>query len=304
MRPLSLIRWRLSDTEWVVMEGELDAATTRMAAEDLEEALGAAGHVVIDARGLTFVDLGGLRLLSGVLARAREAGADVSLIPCRLLRRLATLSGLTAVLAAEVTVEAALAAPRARGRGARGAAARREHAGRARDLEHAYQELSADNADLREAGADLREENAYLASVLAGGRGGLVVLDRRLAVRAWSRVAEERWGPGAQEAIGRSFLRLGTGLPVRALHEHVARLAAAGAGGERIVTQAVERGGRTVRVEIAVSAVAAASGVPGVMLVIDETDDLPPAPAPEPLRRSSLEWRWPAPRRAEGPGPA
>jgi anti-sigma B factor antagonist len=65
----------------VVLTGELDIATT----PELEEALariekGAPKQIVLDLRGLEFLDSTGLRALVGADARAREADRRLSIV--------------------------------------------------------------------------------------------------------------------------------------------------------------------------------------------------------------------------------
>lgn len=72
------------DRERVVVElrGELDMAAIPQFREQCDELLGAGfRHVVLDLRGLAFVDSTGLNLLIELYAGARRDGWELSLIP-------------------------------------------------------------------------------------------------------------------------------------------------------------------------------------------------------------------------------
>ena len=66
----------------VIPVGELDLATVDQVADQVHE-LREAGfvHVVLDLRGLEFMDSTGLRLVLGLDREAREAGHELTLIP-------------------------------------------------------------------------------------------------------------------------------------------------------------------------------------------------------------------------------
>ena len=69
----------------LVPDGELDLCTAR----DLEAVLATqSGHVVVDLRKLTFIDLTGLRVLLDADARSREDGMKLRFIPGPMVRRL------------------------------------------------------------------------------------------------------------------------------------------------------------------------------------------------------------------------
>ena len=81
MKPFSITVERNGAEARVRLEGELDIATTPGAEAELKrlEQDGAAA-IVLDLRGLTFMDSTGLRLLVSADARAREAGRRLTII--------------------------------------------------------------------------------------------------------------------------------------------------------------------------------------------------------------------------------
>ncbi|GAA3017269.1 STAS domain-containing protein [Streptosporangium longisporum] len=68
--------------------GELDATNTRAAARTLTEARTAGDTLVVDVSRLTFVDLGGLRMLTGL---CRDGEARLTGVPARIDRLLRLL---------------------------------------------------------------------------------------------------------------------------------------------------------------------------------------------------------------------
>ena len=75
MKPFAISVDRAQESVRVVLEGELDIATTPGAEAELKRVEGdGADVIVLDLRGLTFMDSTGLRLLVAADARAREAG--------------------------------------------------------------------------------------------------------------------------------------------------------------------------------------------------------------------------------------
>ena len=96
--PVAITRSDLSGLTWVALEGELDLGGVGLVGDDLHRICERCAHVVIDARGLRFVDLAGLRLLVDVGRRQRERGARISLVPGPLVTRLARLADMTSVL--------------------------------------------------------------------------------------------------------------------------------------------------------------------------------------------------------------
>ena len=96
--PIAVTRSDLSGLTWITLEGDLDLAGVGLVGVDLHRICDATRHVVIDTRGLQFIDLAGLRLLAALGRRQRERGARLSIVPCPLVTRLARLTGMQPVL--------------------------------------------------------------------------------------------------------------------------------------------------------------------------------------------------------------
>lgn len=66
---------------WLALHGELDLFATRPVRQRVDEFVGAGFHeVVLDLRGLTFIDSTGMRLLLGFNLQARRDGWTLGLI--------------------------------------------------------------------------------------------------------------------------------------------------------------------------------------------------------------------------------
>ena len=83
MAPLSFDTTLSDGVAVVALDGELDLAGAAMLEPEIERlaAAGQAGTVVLDLRGLEFLDSSGLRLVVLADARAREAGRRFALVP-------------------------------------------------------------------------------------------------------------------------------------------------------------------------------------------------------------------------------
>ena len=140
------------------------------------------------------------------------------------------------------------------------------------ELQSMNAELVSTNDELQRSSTELNEVNAFLESVFATLRGGVVVLDRALNVLVWNAGAEELWGVRAREVVGTGFLSLDIGLPVAALGDLV-RGTLAGTQGTAVVLQATNRRGRRIACRVAASALPAGDGdTRGVIIVMEESD--------------------------------
>jgi anti-anti-sigma factor len=81
VKPFSISIEEAEETARVVLEGELDIATTpRADAEIRRVEQNGARVIVLDLRKLTFMDSTGLRLLVAADARARDAGHRLAIV--------------------------------------------------------------------------------------------------------------------------------------------------------------------------------------------------------------------------------
>jgi anti-sigma B factor antagonist len=82
----------------VALAGTLDISTMDHALHELGEVSGDASALVIDLRGLDFVDSSGLSVIARTALQAGEAGVTVTVIPNQTLRRLMEITGIASHL--------------------------------------------------------------------------------------------------------------------------------------------------------------------------------------------------------------
>jgi two-component system CheB/CheR fusion protein len=149
------------------------------------------------------------------------------------------------------------------------------------ELQSTNDELQATNEQLRERTVEITDLNAFMQSILGSLDAAVIVLDRDLVVRVWTRQAHDLWGLNDAETVGQHLLNLDSGLPIAELHPW---LRAVVTGQEtavlgRLVT-AVNRRGRTVSLRVNVTPLAAEDEQSAGALVVMESivDEEPPHP--------------------------
>ena len=92
------------------------------------------------------------------------------------------------------------------------------------ELETTSEEAQAINEELRTTSEEvehrseeLNQVNAFMESILASLRGGVIVLDADLRVQIWNSQSQELWGLISDEVRDKQFLTLDIGLPVDSL---------------------------------------------------------------------------------------
>ena len=140
------------------------------------------------------------------------------------------------------------------------------------ELHSTNDEFQAINEELRERSEELDSVNAFMQSVLTSLHSGVIVLDRDLRVTVWNQTAEELWGVRQKEAIDQHLLALDIGLPVDELRPAL-RNVLNGGNDETLVLDAVDRRGRPVRVQVAVTPLGRAGQVSGTVLVIEPVEE-------------------------------
>ncbi len=108
------------------------------------------------------------------------------------------------------------------------------------------EELRTANEELQERSLALNRVNAFMESILASLRGGVIVLDKGLMVQIWNSRSQELWGLRAEEVQGCQFLTLDIGLPVDALVQPVRACLSGASPYQEIIVEAHNRRGRTI----------------------------------------------------------
>jgi len=145
------------------------------------------------------------------------------------------------------------------------------------ELQSMNDELQSTNEELRERTREVGELNAFMSSVFAGLRAGVVVVDSDLLVQVWNEQAEELWGVRHDEAAGRHLLSLDIGLPLDEVRPLVRSLLSGDQQEASGVIPAVNRRGRPVVVRVTASALRYGEAVNGVILVMEPREDKEPA---------------------------
>jgi two-component system CheB/CheR fusion protein len=137
------------------------------------------------------------------------------------------------------------------------------------ELQSTNEELETINNELRERSAEVTELNQFLESILGSLKSAVVVLGPEMEIRAWNRQAEELWGLRADEVIGSHFLNLDIGFPVEKLRTPIRSCLSGRADRSQVVQSAVNRRGRQIECVVDISALKAAEGSKGVILMMD-----------------------------------
>ncbi|PSB28626.1 CheR family methyltransferase [Stenomitos frigidus] len=138
------------------------------------------------------------------------------------------------------------------------------------ELQSTNSELQAINDELHQRTNEANQANAFLQSILASIRAGVVVMDNQFNVLSWNKQTENLWGLSSDEVAGQSFFSLEIGLPVDQLSETIRRCIA-GADQLESSIDAVNRRGRSFRCHVTCNPLIGAEQVrQGVILIMEE----------------------------------
>jgi two-component system CheB/CheR fusion protein len=147
------------------------------------------------------------------------------------------------------------------------------------ELQSTNEELETINTELRQRTDELNDGAAFLASILAGIRAGVAVIDRDLKVLVWNERASDLWGLRADEVQGRHLLNLDIGLPLAELRQPIRACLAGESRFQQLELDATNRRGRPIRCTVTCTPLDSApgGGIRGVILLMGTRDE--PAPA-------------------------
>jgi two-component system CheB/CheR fusion protein len=138
------------------------------------------------------------------------------------------------------------------------------------ELQSTNEELQTMNDEIRLRGDELNSLNAFLESIMASIKGGVVVVDRELAVLVWNDGAHELWGLNEAEVKGKNILGLDIGLPIERLKQPIRACLTGAADQTSLVLDAVNRRGRAVDCLVTINPLRTLrSEVVGVILLMD-----------------------------------
>jgi two-component system, chemotaxis family, CheB/CheR fusion protein len=121
------------------------------------------------------------------------------------------------------------------------------------EMQSTNEELQTINDNLRQRTDALNNSNAFLEAILSSLRGGVVLIDRNLAILIWSYMAQELWGLRSDEVKGRSLLQLDFGLPVSQLRNPIRACLAGESDQQEFILDAVNRRGRSIKCRVSIN---------------------------------------------------
>jgi two-component system CheB/CheR fusion protein len=147
------------------------------------------------------------------------------------------------------------------------------------ELQSTNEELETINTELRQRTDEVTEGNAFLASVLAGLRTGVTVVDRELKILVWNERAADLWGLRPDEARGRHLFDLDIGLPLSELRQPIRACLAGESPYQQVGLDATDRRGRSVRCTVTCTPLGAVpgSGIRGVIVLMEVDDAATPS---------------------------
>ena len=114
------------------------------------------------------------------------------------------------------------------------------------ELQSTNEELETTNSELQQVTTEHNRLNTFLHSILTSIRLGVVVLNKDLKVQLWNNQAKELWGLLPDEVVGRPFLKLDIGLPVKKLKEPLQTFLQGPKNNLEILLKAVNRKGQAI----------------------------------------------------------
>lgn len=139
------------------------------------------------------------------------------------------------------------------------------------ELQSTNEELQTINDELRLRTQELNEANAFLSSILASMKSGVIALNRQFQVISWNSEAENLWGLRNPEVQGESLFNLDIGLPVDQLRDVIRRSLAGDQNSLEITLDAVNRRGRKIQCRVVCNPMFdSQKTAQGVILVMEE----------------------------------
>lgn len=141
------------------------------------------------------------------------------------------------------------------------------------ELRSGNEELETMNEELRRRTDELNLANAYLESILASLKGGVIVLDKNLDVYIWNRKAEDMWGLRPEEALQENFLNLEMGLPLESLIKPLRLISTGEMDSFETIQAATNRRGRPIQCKVTIAPqYGPGKQVQGMIVVTEEVD--------------------------------
>lgn len=121
------------------------------------------------------------------------------------------------------------------------------------ELQSTNEELETINDELRQRTTELDRVNAFLNSILASLKAGVVVIDNQFNILSWNEEANNMWGLRFDEVQGQSLFSLDIGLPVERLREPIRNCLADNGARQEIIVESINRRGRTIECRLSIN---------------------------------------------------
>ena len=139
------------------------------------------------------------------------------------------------------------------------------------ELQSTNEELQKMNELARRRSEEVARASAFLQSILASVRVGVVVVDADFKVALWNDRAEDLWGLRSKEVVGKSLFDLDIGLPVKEAQKRIRSFLAEQDGAGDVVMTATNRRGKTIKCRVTYSLRLDPEGKrQGVVLLMEE----------------------------------
>jgi two-component system, chemotaxis family, CheB/CheR fusion protein len=139
------------------------------------------------------------------------------------------------------------------------------------ELQSTNEELQTINDELRQRTSELNQSNAFLNSILASLKAGVIVINQQSNILSWNYQSENLWGLKYDEVEGKSFFGLDIGLPLDQLRESIRNCLDQSSNSNDLILQAINRRGQSIQCRVSINPLLDnQETVLGLILVIDE----------------------------------
>jgi two-component system CheB/CheR fusion protein len=139
------------------------------------------------------------------------------------------------------------------------------------ELQSTNEELQTINDELRQRTNELNQSNAFLNSILASFKAGVIVINQQLNILSWNHQSENLWGLRPEEVEGQSFFSLDIGLPLDQLRDSIRNCFDKSINNDELTLNAINRRGQSIQCRISVNPLSdSQENLLGLILVIEE----------------------------------
>ncbi|MBE9166176.1 PAS domain-containing protein [Pleurocapsales cyanobacterium LEGE 06147] len=141
------------------------------------------------------------------------------------------------------------------------------------ELHSTNEELQTINDELRLRTFELNQVNAFLKSILASLKAGVIVVDPQFNILSWNKEAENLWGLRTEEVQRQSFFSLDIGLPVDQMREPIRNCLLGLEQQQEVIIEAINRRGKSIQCRVSYNPlIDAEKECQGVILLIEEVE--------------------------------